>query len=98
MGEDKGKYPPDGFPVIFSDGVQSCAGGSETVRFYLSRFNPDIMAVAGAETATVCQIVMSTSGFIGSVLFLQKRLADMVKSGAIPQHQIDAIQASLTAH
>ena len=77
------RHPKGGIPTLYSDGVSSAQVGREVVRFYLSRFDPNMSGNGPAQNEPVAQIVMSASAFAQTAGFLNAMVDRMIIAGVI---------------
>jgi hypothetical protein len=86
-------YPPQKVAVVYSDGITSFTPGIETVKFYLSRLEPNFISTEPSKVIVTAQVIMPLNGFLMSVSFLQHVVATMVESGTVTQARVDQITA-----
>lgn len=81
----------DNIKLIFSDGILNANNSTHVVKFNLVPFvslanNPSVPRIAA-------QIAMPIDGFVNSVVFLNRFVKSLVKSGYITQEFVDGLQA-----
>ena len=80
-------HPNGNIPTLYSDGVSSAQIGREVVRFYISRFDPNLSGSSPAQNEPVAQIIMSASAFVQAVAFLNKMVDGMVSTGIVTSEE-----------
>jgi hypothetical protein len=85
-------YPSPSVETIYADGVTSLQPGNQTIRFYLTRLEPNFIASQPSKPVVVGQIVMPVGGFVHSLVFFNKVLENMVRDGRVTQEFIDEIK------
>jgi hypothetical protein len=86
-------YPPLEVPTIYADGVTSLVPGSQIVKFYLARIEPNFEASSPNSTQVCAQIVMPIVGFVQLVGFFENAIGRMIKTEALSQTQVDELMA-----
>ena len=89
------EYPGPHFPVIYADGVSSASNSGQTVKFYLARFDPDMLAESEAKQHIFAQVVLPISGFVGTAVFFERYLEKLLQQGSVTQEQVDAVRNAL---
>jgi len=77
--------PGPNFPLVYADNVLNVAPGEDTVKFYLSRIEPNFMVTETYRN----QAVMPLGGFVSTALFFGDVLKQMLETGLITQDYLD---------
>jgi capsule polysaccharide modification protein KpsS len=84
-------YPRQDVITIFADGVTSYSPTAQTVRFYLSRLEPNFIVSEPNKVVVIGQVIMPLAGFIHTAEFFKKAVLNLLSNGTITQEQINAI-------
>jgi hypothetical protein len=84
-------HPHGSIPTFYSDGVSSAQIGREVVRFYVSRFDPNMSGTGPAQNEPIAQIVMSASAFVQTAAFLNAMVDRMVDTGVLSAEDKSAL-------
>jgi len=87
-----GDYPAPTFPTVFADGVGSLTNSPSIVKFFLSRFEPDLAGTAPAKVQAFAQVIMPMEAFATTTLFFERALAGFVKQGFITQERLNEMR------
>jgi hypothetical protein len=83
-----GVLPPN-LPTLFADGIANITNSKEVVKFVLFRTDGDISDRLQFENVGVGQIVMTMSGFVYALAFLEKAKNNFLAAGFITEEQMD---------
>jgi hypothetical protein len=89
-------YPPVEFVSIYADGVTSVLPGIHTVKFYISRDEPNYVVTEPNKATVVAQVVMPISGFVQTVSFFQTVIKNMETSGTLSPDILEQIRTTVT--
>jgi hypothetical protein len=78
-------HPSEDVFTIYCDGVTSFSPGPQTVRFYLSRLDPNFTINHPVKVAVIAQIIMPLAGFLSTAKFFQAAVNNL----GMTQEQID---------
>src|ERR1051325_9261410 len=85
------EYPPFNFPTVFADGALSAVWGTEFIKFYLGRNDPDFKAASTVRQQTPFVLVaMPLSGFVQTVTFFDSILTQMIRDGYTSEEAVAA--------
>lgn len=85
-------YPHPSLPVIYADGIATITPGAYTVKTYLYRTDPHVMAKPEAQNQLVAQIVMPTPTFVFTALFMERSLKQFIAQGTIDPKMVAMVR------
>lgn len=88
-------YPGPDFPTAYADGVLTANVGPGVLKLVFFRIDPSYDGIAPPNPMPNLQVVMPNIGFLGTVLYLEQILSQLIHSGAISQQQVDDMRSQL---
>jgi hypothetical protein len=85
----KSPFPPAECPLFYADGVIAISRSGGAVKFYLMRYDPNVLADGTNNPQYVAQIVMPAAGFAAAVVLFDSQLQEMIDKAEIKREFVE---------
>jgi hypothetical protein len=83
-------HPSPTIPTIYADFVPNLAPGTQTIKFYLARAEPNSAGVGPYRNQVVAQVVMPSGGFLNMMAFFQYAIPKFIEGGIVSKEAWEA--------